>query len=135
MPFTAAWPSGANRSRHGNQGPSLPALDPLLATLDHHLTELHASIGQAFPPAAAGMAVETHTLDLGRLREIFRNLAQLLDSRDVQAGSLVEKHSELVVKGLGTAFSLLQQQVQDFEYAQASATLRIAARTAQMKLD
>jgi hypothetical protein len=37
--------------------------------------------------------------------------------------------------GLGTQFSLLQRQVLDFDYAQASATLRAATRAAQMKLD
>ena len=114
---------------------ALPTLDPLLLLLERHLTKLNANISRAFPAAAPSVAPVVQATDAMQLRHVCRTLAELLSGNDAQAGPLLEDNTALLAAGLGSAFSILQQQVQDFDYAPALVTLTEAASAAPIELN
>ncbi len=124
---------GAELENSISQGAPLTELDALLAALQQHLAELGANIEQTLPAAVPDPAPPT--LDPTQLHGVCRNLSELLLSSDVQAGSLLESHTDLLATGLGSGFALLRQQVQDFDYASALATLRTVASAAKIDVN
>ncbi len=106
----------------------------LLAPLAQHLAQLAISLRQVLSLHSDAPSDVQH-FDTEKLLQTCNNLAGLLESQDIEAEMLLNSQSELLRSGLGVAFDRLQSQVLDFEFAEALATLRLAAVTAHINLD
>ena len=113
-----------------------PAADlaPLLAALEQHLGDLLAAIAHALPAADATAPAAGVVLDRALLERVCWQLAELLASSDVQAGSLLQQHAAVLQQGLGAGFAALKVQIEAFDYAQALLQLRQAGGALQIEL-
>jgi len=117
------------------QNAPLPALDLMLTALELHLTELKTGITAAIPTAILDPTATAQAPDAAHWRRVCRALTELLDANDAQANALLEANATLLAMALGAGFAVLQQQVQDFDYAAALTTLKAAADATQIELD
>ena len=121
-------------SRVNALGQPLMAPLSLVAPLLAHLQHLTLQIRQALPDRPA-LATPGTVVDLAQLRDICRNLADLLQGNDAAADMLVQSQGEALRAGLGPGFAVLQQKVQSFEFSDALVTLREVASAAHVNLD
>jgi len=111
-----------------------PALEPLLMALEQHLDVLLKAIAQALPKSDSQAAPASGTLDRDLLQQVCQQLADLLASSNIQAGSLAQQHTALLRQGLGTGDLLLRELISDFDYEPALAQLRQLSAAAQIDL-
>ena len=119
--------------RAPGQGAALADPAAFLAPLARHLEQLEADLRRAMPPAVAPPVGQP--VDAGQLRLVLRELDDLLGTSNVEAELLLLAQGALLRAGLGEAFDLLGQQVQDFEFSNAQGTLHQAALAAHINLD
>jgi two-component system sensor histidine kinase/response regulator len=117
-----------------------PLVEPhaLTAPLLAHVVGLQVNLRQALAavkPAALTAAASATAVDADLLRQVCRHLADLLDSNNAEAEMLLQAQADLLGAGLGDAFALLQRQVQDFDFSEASQTLTQAALAVHIHLD
>jgi HPt (histidine-containing phosphotransfer) domain-containing protein len=105
------------------QAALLADLPPLQDQLRGFLARPHGTLPLAQPADAAPL----HTL--------CRELADLLRANSPQAEHIVQTHGVVLRAGLGSAFALLQQQVQGFDFSEALVTLTDAAQAAKISMD
>lgn len=112
-------------------GQPLTSAHSLLAPLVAQLTHLALRLRQALPEVAAPSPSE-QPIDAAQLQRICSELAELLASNNAAAELLLQTQAGLLRGGLGASFEMLAQQVQEFEFADALATLQQAAASANL---
>ncbi len=110
------------------------ALEPQLVRLERHLAELIKAIEQSLPMTEPVAAQASEPLDAVLLQTVCRQLADLLRGSDASARVLLQQHAKLLIHGLRDGFAPLQLQVQNFDFWQALAQLKLAAAAAQIDL-
>ena len=96
----------------------LAAVEREATVLAQHILAVLGSTVQAAPVSPIAPS---------QVAGICAQLAALLEQNNSQAQVLVQQHATLLAAGLGPGFSLLRQQVEQFEYEEALQALRQAA--------
>ena len=110
------------------------ATQNLCAQLTTHLGHLELRLRQALPETTDAAQAQ-QPVDAGQLQSICSELAELLASNNAAAELLLQTQAGLLRDGLGVRFEQLSQQVQEFEFSDALATLLQAAASAHLTLN
>ncbi|HEX3953886.1 MAG TPA: response regulator [Stellaceae bacterium] len=116
-------------------GGDLPALATDLDRLRDELFHLVAGLRTALSRQPAPLPESgPRTVDQAVNTETARQLAELLAEHDVAAITFLTKNSALLRDMLGEHFCAIETAAQDFEFAEALATLRMAAGNLEIML-